>query len=161
MGTGYYGGFGKTYGYYFNGDASFMNKNEKFLEYIRKRNDVDPNGLFDIIAHGTSSSIQIEHNNVKIMINSRVASKLISRIPSYNGQALRLLSCNTGININSFAQHLANKLNVVVYAPTSYIWVNSNGKYYIAGKTKTGAIDLSKKGKFKKFIPGGSKYEMS
>ena len=123
MGAGKYGGFGNTKGKtgYVSGDGSLMGSSEQFLMNIRKRKDVDPNGKFDLIAHGTADSIEIEHNGNKIKISSRTTAKLIRQMPGYKiGQPIRLLSCNTGLSSASFAQNLANKLNVSVWAPNKY-----------------------------------------
>ena len=62
----------------------------------------------------------------------------------------------TGSLDNGFAQNLANKLNVEVYAPTNFLWATPNGTYFVAGKTKAGAPDMNIKGIFKLFKPGGN-----
>ena len=60
----------------------------------------------------------------------------------YNGQAIRLLSCNMGALDNGFAQNLANKLNVEVCALKNYLWSEASGNYFVAGMTKTGLTDM-------------------
>ncbi|MGM9946492.1 hypothetical protein [Floccifex sp.] len=141
------------------GDASFMETKDLFLKNIRNRKDVDPNGKFDLIAHGTSKTIEVEHNGNKVQINSRTAAKLIRRLPGYKkGQPIRLLSCSTGSKTKGFAQDLANKLNVKVYAPSDILWAYPSGKIVVAPRNKTGdGPDLSKKGRFIEFKPGGNK----
>lgn len=74
----------------------------------------------------------------------------------YNGQGIRLLSCNTGALDNGFAQNLANQLNVEVYAPINYLWATQDGKYFVAGMTNQGGPNMSEMGIFRIFIPGGS-----
>lgn len=158
MGSGRYGGFGNTKGSFVPGDASFMGDSEVFLQYIKRRKDVDPGGKFDLIAHGTTNSMEIQHGSKKVRINSRTAAKLIKQMPDYHkGQPIRLLSCNTGASSASFAQNLANKLNVSVWAPSNYLWVNPNGTHFIAGKNENGFPDYSNKGKFIEYKPGGNK----
>ncbi len=158
MGMKSNGGFFKgTRGNPVAGDANYMNSDDTFLKYIRKRKDVDPDGKFDLIAHGTSNSIEIEHNGKKVMVNSRTVAKLLKQNKDYKGQDIRLLSCNTGYLNHGFAQNLANKLNVTVWAPSDYLWVYSNGKHVVAAKTDSGQMDPTKKGKFIKFVPGGNK----
>ena len=158
MGMKSNGGFFKgTRGNPVAGDANYMSSDDTFLKYIRKRKDVDPDGKFDLIAHGTSNSIEIEHNGKKILVNSRTVAKLLKQNKDYKGQDIRLLSCNTGYLNHGFAQNLANKLNVTVWAPSDYLWVYSNGVHVIAAKTKSGQPDQSKIGKFIKFVPGGNK----
>ena len=69
MGMKSNGGFFKgTRGNPVAGDANYMSSDDTFLKYIRKRKDVDPDGKFDLIAHGTSNSIEIEHNGKKILV---------------------------------------------------------------------------------------------
>ncbi len=163
MGSGYHGGFGSTRGSAYAGDASFMGSSEKFLQFIRKRNDVDPGGKFDIIAHGTARTVEIEHNGKKMQVNSRTAANMIKRLPGYKGQSIRLLSCSTGASSAGFAQNLANKLGVTVYAPSDKLWAYSDGHHVIAPvspkKDRYGneQPDLTRIGRFVKYTPGGNK----
>ena len=163
MGGGYHGGFGNTFGSAVAGDASFMGSTEQFLRNIRNRKDVDPGGKFDIIAHGTASSMQVEHNGKKIQIDSRTAAKLIKKLPGYHGQSIRLLSCSTGASSVGFAQNLANKQGVTVYAPSDKLWAYGNGKHIVAATSSVPDMygnpqpDLTRKGKFVKYVPGGNK----
>ncbi len=158
MGAGYHGGFGKTFGssHYAYGDATFMGDREDFLKNIKNRKDVDINGQFDLIAHGSLSHVEIEHNGATVKINSRVAARLIKQLPGYHGQDIRLLSCNTGAKNASFAQDLANKLNVKVHAPTTYLWAGADGNHFVTGgKLVNGELvpDYSKPGHFKTYYP--------
>lgn len=158
MGTGFHGGFGNTYGgsHYAYGDASFMGDKDQFLKNIKNRSDVDVNGYFDLIAHGTAATLEVDHNGNKIYINSRTTAKLIKQMPGYKGQNIRLLSCNTGAVTSGFAQNLANKLNVNVSAPTSLLWADKSGKHFVAdGKYVNGILvpDMSKPGYFKTYKP--------
>lgn len=153
------GFFRGTSGTIASGDKSYMGKDDPFIQNIKKRKDVDPNGLFDLIAHGTSRTIEVEHNGKKIQIDSRTTAKLIGKASGYRkGQPIRLLSCSTGARSHGFAQDLANKMNAIVYAPSDVLWAYPSGKYIVAAKDKSGKIpDLSRKGKFIKFVPGGNK----
>ena len=83
-------------------------------------------------------------------------SGLIQNADRYNGQGIRLLSCNTGALDDGFAQNLANQLNVEVYAPTNYLWATQDGNYFVAGMTNQKGPNMSELGIFKLFIPGGS-----
>lgn len=160
MGAGSYGGFGNTYGTAVPGDAVYRSNPELYFEYIGKRTDKDKNGVYDIVAYGEKKIIRVEHNGKIISIDSRVAAKLIAHKKDYkNGQALRLLSCNTGSSPQGFAQNLANKLNVVVEAPTKLVWAFPNGKYIVASRMKNNPNkpNLKDLGRFKKFYPGGKK----
>ena len=63
MGGGYYGGFGGTYGAA-AGDAVFASSPKQFFKNIANRTDKDRNGIFDVVAHGGSSIILVEHGPV-------------------------------------------------------------------------------------------------
>lgn len=102
-------------------------------------------------------------NGTKVLVDHRVASKLIRNSPGYNGQGIRLLSCSTGGCDTGFAQNLANKLGVPVKAPTDLLWAYPNGKLVVAPRTSLNpnspffnTPDLSKQGTFKTFTPGKS-----
>ena len=163
MGGGYHGGFGATAGSAAMGDATFMKRSDRFLKYIRRRSDVDPGGKFDIIAHGTAQDIEIEHHGKKMLVNSRTVANMIKRIPGYKGQDIRLLSCNTGSKSAGFAQNLANKLGVTVYAPNDKLWAYRDGSHIVAptspipDKYGNPQPDTSRLGKFVKYTPGGNK----
>lgn len=143
----------------FAGSTDYMDPNDNFSKYIKNRKDIDANGLYDVIAHGTNKSIQIQHNGNKVEIDHRTASRLFKNDPMIKGKSLRLLSCDTGSNPSGFAQNLANKLNVVVEAPTKLVWAYPNGRYLVADRRKDNPElpDLSKRGRFVKFYPGGKK----
>ena len=159
MGAGKYGGFGTTYGAV-AGDAVFKSDPIDYFDYISLRNDKDQNGVYDVVAHGGENIIQVTHNGKPIKINSRIAAKLLKADPDYRkGQSIRLLSCSTGSAPNGFAQNLANKLNVVVEAPTKLVWAYSNGSYVVASRSNKNPKlpNLKDKGMFIKFYPGGNK----
>ena len=63
MGAGYHGGFGNTYGAV-AGDAVYKSEPLTYFEFISKRPLKDAGGLYDVVAHGESNAIQIEHNGV-------------------------------------------------------------------------------------------------
>ena len=163
MGGGMHGGFGCTRGAA-AGAASFMKRNDNFSRFIKARKDVDPNGMVDVVAHGSANSIEIQHAGKTVKIGSRTTAKLVSQLPDYKkGQPIRLLSCSTGSDPAGFAQNLANKLNVVVYAPNKILWAWERGRYIVADKSAksspdgTPLPDMSRKGKFVRFVPGGNK----
>lgn len=161
MGTGYHGGFGKTRGNKpIPGNATFKSKDYRYFDYIKNRKDVDVNGVFDIVAHGSTNHIQIEHQGNIEKVTSRQLSKIMHKKKGYKyKQPIRLLSCNTGAMPDGFAQNLANKLNTIVYAPTNIVWAYPDGKHVVAPRSKEdyNKPDLSKKGKFIAFYPGGNR----
>ena len=159
MGTGIHGGFGNTYGAV-AGDAVFKSEPTQYFSNIAKRSDIDRNGVYDVVAHGGQAIIQIESNGETIKVDSRIVAKMILRKSDYRrGQPIRLLSCDTGSSSSGFAQNLANKLGVVVEAPTKLVWALPNGKYFVAGRSSSDpeSPDMSNLGKFKKFYPGGNR----
>ena len=141
------------------GSVDYMHPDDLFSQNIRNRKDVDANGFFDVIAHGTSNTIQIQHNGRQISIDHRTAARLFKNNPDFKGKSIRLLACDTGADPRGFAQSLANKLNVIVEAPTKLVWAWPNGKYIVAGRHKKNpkAPDMHNKGQFIKFYPGGKK----
>ncbi len=137
-----------------SGNISFMPKNgekSKFAKYVANRSDIDPNGMYDVVAHGNWKSIEIHSGGKDIIVDSRQAAKLIRREPGLKkAKAVRLLSCSTGSHPEGFAQHLANALGKPVYAPNMTIHSYSNGTHWIS--------DNGKRGDFVKFVPGGVKH---
>ena len=124
MGAGYHGGFGSTKGRKAfaamgAGDTSFMGNQQVFLQNIKRRKDVDPDGKFDVIAHGTSNSIEFEHNGTTLKLNSRNAAKLIKANKDYHGQDIRLLSCNIFLH-----RAFINKFTVFI-TPLTIIRINA------------------------------------
>ena len=142
------------------GDATFMDANDSFAKYISRREDVDVRGYYDVIAHGQTDGILITHNGQHMLVNHRTAARLIQQADGYKGQDIRLLSCNTGAANDGFAQNLANRLNVKVYAPTNYLWATPSGEYFVAGMNKFALPNRKNIGKFKLFMPGGNQNGM-
>ena len=133
-----------------------MDADDAFVSNISRRTDVDTNGYLDVIAHGTPNGIQITHNGQHMTVDHRTASRLIQNSDGYNGQTIRLWSCNTGALDNGFAQNLANKLNVEVYAPTNYLWSTPNGNYFVAGMNNLRLPNMNNRETFQLFSPEGN-----
>ncbi|WP_426338563.1 hemagglutinin repeat-containing protein [Pseudoduganella sp. S-14] len=102
------------------GPVSFMGGEDQFLKNASKRLDIDPNGKFDVIAHGSTHQIEIMTANGPVVVDHRVASKLIESAPGYNGQPIRLLSCETGACSTGFAQNMANKMGESNRGPNGF-----------------------------------------
>ena len=138
------------------GSINYMQKGDPFHENIKKRHDVDANGFYDLIAHGTAKTMLIEHNGRQVEITHRVLARLLKNDPRIEGQSIRLLSCNTGKIPKGFAQGLADRLGITVKAPTDYLWADANGRYFVAAgrTTDDGLVPvLSKPGKFATYRP--------
>ena len=143
-----------------SGDAIYKSQNLDYFDYIKHRKDIDPDGKFDVVAHGERLAIIYNHCGTDIRIDSRIAARLIKQNPQYKkGQTIRLLSCSTGSISNGFAQRLANKLGVKVEAPVDALWASKNGEHFIAPRSKVNRNrpgPIIKNG-FKTFYPGGKK----
>ena len=138
MGTGKSGRYSGTYGSRaVPGSIDYMQSGERFSKWISKRSDVDANGFFDVIAHGTDKTIEIEYNGKTVELDHRSFARLLSTRQETAGKNIRLLSCNTGKIPNGFAQGLAQRLGIDVKAPSSYLWVNCSGSYFVADGTRT------------------------
>ena len=138
-----------------SGDISFMGNGKRadFARYISNRPDKDPNGMFDVIAHGTSKFIEVSAGNKTYLFDARQAANLIRRQQGFSkSKSVRLLSCSTGADPAGFAQHLANALGKPVYAPNNIIYSYPNGKYWIKN------VDSKTRGEFIEFKPGGIKH---
>ena len=151
----------KAYMFAVPGSTHYMPEDDRFLKYIQKRRDVDADGYYDIIAHGSSRIIMINHNGKQVAITHRALARLIKNDGRLSGKPIRLLSCNTGHIPRGFAQGLADKLGVPIKAPTEYLWATPLGSYYVR-KGKMIGEDLvpdysQKKGDFKIFKPKGGK----
>jgi hypothetical protein len=135
------------------GPVSFMRGNDRFFLNASNRADVDANGTFDVVAHGAPNKIQIQTANGPMLVDHRVAARLIQQSPGYTGQNIRLLSCSTGVSDTGFAQNLANKLGVEVTAPSDVLWAYPNGRMTVAPRGANGP-DLNRLGTFRTFTPG-------
>ena len=162
MGAGYHGGFGKKYGgiRFAIGDIEFRSKPQLFFKFAAKRKLVDPDGMLDVVAHGSINTIKMVINGQEKNVNARFLARVLKHSKKYGKkQMIRLISCDTGKDAYGFAQQLANKLNVTVIAPTRKYLAQEDGGYMIAGTKKVGAItvvDENDKGYMKKFQPGGA-----
>ncbi len=142
------------------GELVLRSKDYQYFDNIGRRKDVDPNGQFDIVGHGSPVSIQVKINGVQWQLDARTISRMLSHSESYKRkQPIRLLSCLTGAKADGFAQNLANKLNTIVYAPTDIVWAYSNGRHIVAPRNPKypNQPHPTKRGSFKPFYPGGKK----
>jgi len=140
----------------FAGSIDYMTPGDPFSEGIRNRRDVDANGFYDLIAHGTSKTMLIEHNGTQVEISHRALARLLQNDSRLAGKSIRLLSCNTGKIPKGFAQGLADRLGVTVKAPTDYLWTDATGRYFVAGGKKVNdklVPVMSKPGKFETYKP--------
>gem|GEM_PF-942612 len=99
---------------------------------------VKPDGnKFDVAMHGTSQSVAFGGREVNM--SPRLLAAIIKHNKDYNGQEIRLLSCNTGRKTDDdycFAEELANALGVTVYAPNDLLIFNDDGTFEIGRNNK-------------------------
>jgi len=146
------------------GPVNFMGETDNFYKFSSRRVDIDPSGHFDVVAHGSPDVIEFMTTKGPVIVDHRTAARLIQEAPGYNGQPIRLLSCETGACDVGFAQNLANKLNVPVQAPTELVWAQNDGRIFVAPRlslnprsTEFYKPDLANPGTFRTFTPGGNK----
>jgi hypothetical protein len=113
--------------------------NKMTTKYEQKVIDMVPDkeGYFTLAAHGTSQSIQYGESGK--MLSAREVANIIRHNGKYNGEKIRLLSCDTGGKDGGFAQQLANALGVEVEAPNDKLYVYPDGTYKV-GKQNTGEM---------------------
>lgn len=114
-----------------SGKITLADINKMITPYEKKVLDAVPkkDGYFDIAAHGATNYIEYGESG-KIM-SARELANIIKRDPTYNGEKIRLLSCDTGATDDGFAQDLANALGVEVEAPNDVLLVAPNGKFEV------------------------------
>ncbi len=130
MGAGIHGGFGKTFGSKaislsptFAGDEPNLKSAAK---WIKPRS-----GYTDIIVHGSPDHVAIKRGNDWVKIDHRMLARMYKGNADYSKNPVRLISCETGKNVNGFAQNLANKLGRKVVAPSDTVWIHPSGKMTI------------------------------
>ncbi len=103
-------------------------------------------GYYDVKAHGDYDGIYI----FETAVDANELARILLARKDYNGQSIRLLSCNTGkmVNDTCFAQELSNALMVNVKAPNKMIIVDDDGKLYVYE-----SLLLKEKGEFIEFKP--------
>lgn len=104
-------------------------------------------GVFDVVVHGSEDAFHVLHNGKWVQIDQRALATFM-RASGYEGGPVRLLSCSTGKESGSVAQHLANKLGAQVTAPTDTLWIHPTGSLTI------GPTPLANSGKWVTFAPG-------
>ncbi len=89
MGSGRSGLYSGTHGSNaVPGSAYYMKPDDNFSKFIKKRKDIDVNGFYDVIAHGTTKTIQIQHNGVPVDITHRAAARLFAKDPNFKGKSI-------------------------------------------------------------------------
>ena len=97
-------------------------------------------GYYDVIAHGSENLIQVAGATGKVhdSVNAQVLARYLQRYTHYDGQPIRLVSCNTGKSSTGFASQLSESLGgVEVMAPNNYIWNWDDGMTVISSRGPT------------------------
>lgn len=108
--------------------TNFVTKNVNSNEYdygIAIENVKGIKGIYDIKAHGDYDGVKIFDSAV----DARELAKIILSRDDYKGQPIRLLSCNTGKEVDGtcVAKELAKLLDVEVYAPNDILVTDGKG----------------------------------
>jgi hypothetical protein len=93
---------------------------------------------FDVAMHGSPTAVGFGTKETNM--SPRLLAAVIRHMDGWNGQKIRLLSCNTGERIGDnycFAEELANALGVTVKAPDDVLYIAKNGVMHI-GELKNG-----------------------
>ena len=102
----------------------------------------------------------LEEERSGIELTQSTLSSIKSFFSSFRSMLEKVTDTKLGIpSMDLFAQNLANKLNVVVEAPTKTVWAYPSGRVVVAGRRKDNPQlpDYNNRGTFKKFYPGGKK----
>ncbi|CAM5726907.1 hypothetical protein SFUMM280S_05883 [Streptomyces fumanus] len=126
---------------------------------LKSMNRIKNNGTFDVGIHGSPTSVgyQIKDGPAHLSenwhnFNHREIASLI-RAHGWNGETVRLLSCQTGMKADGFAQNLANSLGVKV-TPNDYLWVwpqRQNGRGTVRRQRNLHAPQASRR--FRNLLP--------
>ncbi|MFJ3586323.1 hypothetical protein ACIPPS_29420 [Streptomyces sp. NPDC090127] len=89
-------------------------------------------GTFTVDLHGTPDSVEVDGRSVDA---KELAAYLASDTSDWDGEPIRLMSCETGQGEEPFAQELADNLGVPVTAPTELAWSDAEGNSWVASGT--------------------------
>lgn len=117
-------------------DGDPLNENVKRVKPLKT--------YFDVAMHGSQTAVGFGSEETNM--SPRLLASVIRHSNGWNGQKVRLLSCNTGKRIENdycFAEELANALGVKVKAPTDVLYIPTNGEMYV-GDTGEGYFETYK-----------------
>lgn len=105
-------------------DGDPLNENVKRIKPLKT--------YFDVAMHGSQTAVGFGSEETNM--SPRLLASVIRHSDGWDGQKVRLLSCNTGKRIENdycFAEELANALGVKVKAPTDVLYIPPNGEMYV------------------------------
>jgi hypothetical protein len=106
----------------------------------------DYGGYLDLVIHGDAEGTQADLRGRRTNLTLEETATLIERTPTWEQRPVRLLSCSVGKE--EYAQRLADRLGVPVYAPSDLLRVEEDGRT---------AIDAD--GSWRRFEPGRGRAE--
>src|SRR5690606_24170592 len=80
-------------------------------------------GFYTLDLHGSPEGAYIGDEE----LSPADLAALVRADPNWNGEPIRLFSCETGQGEDPFAQYLADELGVTVHAPTELAWGYADG----------------------------------
>lgn len=102
-------------------------------------------GYLDVVMHGHANGTNAHLNGRSADFTLEETARLVESSPSWRERPVRLMSCNTGRA--DYAQRLADRLGVPVYAPNNYLHV-AGSRTYVG--SRQGVAD----GAWRRFEPG-------
>ncbi len=113
-------------------------------------------GTLDVFVHGTVDEfIVIGDGGARQTLSHRSLATYIEK-QGVTYERIRLISCKTGAHPKGAAQHLANKLNVIVEAPTDFLHINK-----LDGSMSIGPAPGVNTGRWEEFAPKQSEFRYS
>jgi hypothetical protein len=103
----------------------------------------DYGGYLDLVIHGDAQRTQADVKGRRVDLTLEQTAALIEQTPTWEHRPVRLLSCDVGKE--DYAQELADRLGVPVYAPSDLMRVREDGSTEIAAG-----------GSWRRFEPGRS-----
>lgn len=107
---------------------------------------------FDVAMHGSPTAVGF--GTTETNMSPRMLASVIRHSDGWNGQKIRLLSCNTGKQSGDaycFAEELANALGVEVKAPNDLLYIYPSGRIVVGvgGKGKIVSFTPNQRGRRK------------
>lgn len=84
-------------------------------------------GEYVLDLHGTPDTVQLVDSDGNAQQLDAAQFAQVVRLTAWDGQPIRLFSCDTGRHAEGFAQQLADELGVTVTAPTAPVWWELGG----------------------------------
>lgn len=107
--------------------AVFVQKDDQLAINAKKIKPIE--GFSDVVAHGDQTGFfMYDANGNEYTYTPAEFATIIKESKSYDGGAIRLISCDTAASGASSAQAIADELGVDVMAPTKAVFVDMLGE---------------------------------